>query len=436
MNEILLLMGLLLLSYIGSFLVGDHALRGYGLPSGAEYVVLGFLLGPVVLGLVERTTLATFQPVASVALGWLSLNAGLSFGFVGSRRVRPGRLLFGLGLSLATGGLVAAVAWLVAPWVAPALGPRDVTVLALGVGAASAETTRHAITWVVQRYEAHGRLAGLLADIADSGELGPLLLMGVAFALAPAAEGAWGLPVYGWTGLTLAIGAALGLVAVVLLGNDFRLVQSWGVLLGTSLLTVGTAARFGLSPLIATFAMGVAIAGLSRHRDEVVAMVRPTERPVLLPVLLLAGTHLAAPQESALLWVVAAALAARVLATLGTGLLVRVTFADARHASPALGLALMSSGAIAMSVGLAFALRFPGPVGDGVLITAAVATVAGEFIGPPALRSVLRRAGEVTLAQARSQTDVEMPVVEPAPEKPGEDGPLAEDTTSPQEESR
>ena len=72
MNALLLLMGLLVLSYIGSFLVGGRALRGVGLPSGAEYVALGFLLGPHVLGIVERSMLVSFEPIVQVALGWLA----------------------------------------------------------------------------------------------------------------------------------------------------------------------------------------------------------------------------------------------------------------------------------------------------------------------------------------------------------------------------
>ncbi|AKT40258.1 cation:proton antiporter [Chondromyces crocatus] len=395
MNAVWLLMGLLLLSYIGSFLVSGHALRGYGLPSGSEFVVLGFALGPFVLGLVEGPTLSLFEPVTDVALGWLALVVGLGFGFSGERRVGPGRLALGVGLSLGVGGVVAAAVWFAAGVLAKDLEGRDRTVLALGVGAACGETTRHAVAWVVERYRARGRLSSLIDDLADSDDLGPLLIMGVAFALAPAAQGAWAIPVYVWTAITIGVGVALGLIAVVLLGSDFRLIQSWGVLLGTSLLTIGTAARFGLSPLLATFVMGVTIAGGSRHRGEIVAMVAPTERPVLLPVLMLAGAHVRPLAAAYLLPLACVALMARVLAKLGAGLVVRQVCGPASSAPPALGLSMLSCGAVAMSMGLAFSLRFPGNVGDAVLLSAAVATVFGEFVGPVSLRSMLRRAGEI-----------------------------------------
>ncbi len=403
MNAILLLMGLLVLSYIGSFLVGGHVLRGFGLPSGAEYVVLGFLIGPVVaLGLLDRSTLAAFEPVADAALGWLALVVGLGFGFVGSRRARAARLALGAGLALAGGAAVAAAVWILAARLHPHLAPEQRAVLSLGVGAACAETTRHAILWVTERHRASGPLSSLIADLADSDDLAPLLLMGVAFALAPAAAARWTIPFYGWTLVTAAIGVALGLIAVVLLGSDFRLIQSWGVLLGTSLLAIGTSARLGLSPQLAAFAMGVTIAGASRHREEIVEMVAPTERAVLLPVLLLAGAHVEPRDARFLLPIVGVALAARAAAKLGAGLVVRAAFREARGAGPGLGLGLLSSGAVAMSVGLAFALRFPGEVGRAVLAAAAASTLAGEFVGPAALRAALRRAGEIAEPSSRA----------------------------------
>jgi hypothetical protein len=51
-----------------------------------------------------------------------------------------------------------------------------------------------------------------------------------------------------------------------------------------------------------------------------------------------------------------------------------------------------------MVVAVAYAIRFPGPVGDTALLAAAAATVAGEFAGIPALRASLRRAGEAAEA--------------------------------------
>jgi hypothetical protein len=59
----------------------------------------------------------------------------------------------------------------------------------------------------------------------------------------------------------------------------------------------------------------------------------------------------------------------------------------------------MSSGALAMCIGLAFDLRFPNATGDTVLAVAVLSAVAGEFVGPARLRHVLAAAGEIDAEQ-------------------------------------
>src|SRR5579862_1162222 len=60
-NAVLLLMGLLVLSYIGSFLVTRRSVGSTGLPSGIEYTALGYLLGPHALGLIGPDDLKAFE---------------------------------------------------------------------------------------------------------------------------------------------------------------------------------------------------------------------------------------------------------------------------------------------------------------------------------------------------------------------------------------
>jgi Kef-type K+ transport system membrane component KefB len=400
-NSIWLLMGLLLLSYVGSFLVGGRAIRGVGLPSGTEYVVFGFLLGPSALGLVERSMLELFQPVAEVAVGWLVFVLGLNYGMDGNRRVRMGRVIGGSFIALLTGAAVGAAAWFFLRWRAD-LEPMDRLMVAAGIGAVSAETTRYAVQWVVERHLAKGPVSQLVADLADSDDLAPLIAVAFLFALRPVAHLSVPIvvPFHAMAGITLGLGVVLGIMAALLLGRQFQLGETWSVLIGMSLLLIGTTNRLGLSTIAAMFAMGVALSAASRHRVEIVAMVMPTERGVMLPALLLAGAHVNFTSTRYLPWLIAACLAARVFIKWLVGIGLLAVSRDARRAGPRLGLGLLSAGALAMSIGLAFALRFPGPVGDLVLATAAVTTVLGEFVGPASLRSVLRRVGEIPEEQA------------------------------------
>jgi Kef-type K+ transport system membrane component KefB len=391
-NAIWLLMGLLALSYIGSLLVGGRAIRGMGLPSGVEYVVLGFLLGPTGLGLVDRATLATFEPFAHVALGWLMFVIGITFGMTGDRRVRPARLVGGLVVSLVSGGAVFAAVWFFLAWRSP-LSPMERLLVSGGIGAAGAETTRYAVRWVATRHHAEGPVSDLVNEIAECDDLVPILAVAVLFALYPPAV-AVHLSTLGWVGITVGLGLLLGAMAALLLGRTFRLAETWGVLLGMSLLAVGTAERLGLASVSALFVMGVTLSALSPHRPELRRILAPTEHAVMLPALLLAGAYTELGIARYVPYLLGTVIAARVLVKVLIGLGLLGVAPVARAAGPRLGLGLLSSGALAMSIGLAFALRFPGPVGGLVLACAAAITVFGELVGPASLRSVLTRAGE------------------------------------------
>lgn len=430
MNPILVLTGLLVLSYLGSFLVSGRALRGVGLASGLEYVVLGFALGPHALGLVGRELFDAFEPLAHVALGWIALLMGLDFGRSidpaaprgaresmqpgDSMRPRPrppgdsirpraresarppavrsvkvAHLAIGLLNGLGTGAAVAGAVWIFATRVRHMDPNLDLVLLAGGVGAACAETTRHAIRAAIERYGARGPLTTLLYGATQADDLVPFFATSVLFSFAPT-QIPLPVPWWGWVGITFGLAVVLGAMTAAHIGGELRVDQTWGVLLGMSVLGIGVAARLGLATITVLFLMGVATAALSRHRHGLRAMVAPIEQPILLPALVLAGAHIDFRAMPGLGWIAAIAVLARVAMKIVLGYPI-----GARRNSPLVGAGLLSSGALTMTVGLAFALRFPGPIGGSVLAIAGIACVVGEVVGPAMLRRSLRDAGEV-----------------------------------------
>jgi Kef-type K+ transport system membrane component KefB len=398
------LLGLLLLAYLGTFLVGNRTIRGFGLSSSVEYVVLGFFLGPV-LGILDRSALALFDPLTHLAIGWLALLVGLDYGHNNGVRVRLRSGLLGSLMALATFALLFLELWALLPSITP-LPPRERTILAAGVAVACTETTHHAVRWVVERYQAEGPLARLFGEMTDVEDMVPILACAVIFALNPTPDAP--LPPLPSALVSLGLGVGIGLLTAALLGREFRLDESWRLLLGASLLTIGLSVQTKMSPLTTLFAMGVTISISSGHRMEIVAMTAPTERAVLLPALLVAGARLDLTTSSVVPTLALLAVLGRLGAKLLCGAGLRALLPEARATQPWMGLSLVSAGGLAMSIGLAFNLRFPGLLGDAVLASAAAATLLGEFIGPPSLRATLARNGEIA-----GPTTTPPPLVQP-----------------------
>jgi hypothetical protein len=393
-DSLLLLMGLLLVAYLGAFLFGgERAVSGVGLPSNVEWVVLGVALGPVALGVVSRSLVDAVQSVVTVGLAWLMLTAGVHYAATDRGRVRFVRILAALPWASVTAGAVFAAAWFAVPRLAPELLPRRL-VLCLALASVSCETTRHVMRWVRERYGARGPLLDLLEDIASGEDIVPIVLLVALFAVARESRLPW-LGPGALAGVTVGLGVVLGGLCALLLGREFRLRESWGTVLGISLLGIGVSAMVGLPFVVVSFLIGAVLVTVSRHADEVRAMLGPTERGAVLPVLIVCGVRIEVHQLAHTLAIFAVVLGARIASKIVLAR-VLVTFSpDARAAGGMLGFGMLSSGSLTMSIGLMCAIAFRGPVGDTVLAVAAALCVAGELLGPPALRASLRRAGEL-----------------------------------------
>ncbi len=410
MNPLWALMGLIAAAFVGSVLVGRQGQRRHGLASGSEPVLVGFLLGPTVLGLVTPGLLEVFTPLAQVGLGWVALIVGLDYGWVDRRPIPAWRRVGGTLAGLLTMALVSGAVFLLLRRLQPGEaawwedGPTWVE--AGGIGAACAETTRHAVRWVADRVKASGPVTELLLDVSDADDLGPFLVCGALFALVPPPGLRWAVnPAVLWAG-QIGLGVAIGLLTALLVSREFRSRSLWGVLFGTSTIAIGLAVRADLAVLTVGFCMGLGLGAVSRHRQAIRAAVLPVEFPLRLPALLLAGARIDASEGAFLAWVVPAALLARLLSKTLVAACAALVCPPLRRAGPALAPGLLACGPNSMAIGLAFALRFPGRVGEAVLVSAAAATILGELVAPLGLRSALRSAGEAT-AQTGSQPAVE-----------------------------
>ncbi len=382
---------LLIVAYLGGFLMGGRGIRGVGLPSGSEWLVLGIVAGPSALGVVSGAEVAIFAPLAILAAGWIAMIAGLVFGVDGGRRTSAGGIALGLVAGvLSIAGVAAAVDAVLLH--VPAAGeafpaPGQRLVLVVGISAALADTSRRVATWARERLGADGPLLRRVADVALADDLAPILAVSLLVSL-DESRGIHALPAGG-----MLLGAVLGGACALLLGRQPRPSTMWSLVFGFSLLAIGSAVQLDVAPLAASFAFGLALAALSPVRDQARKMAVGVMGAVIIPALFLSGARSSLVGGPAL-WIAAAAIGARIAAAVVVAGLVALSSPAARRGGPALALAFFAPGPLGIAVALAVGLRFQGAAGDLVLSTTVAAAVLGEFLGPPALRRALRRAGE------------------------------------------
>lgn len=394
MSGLWALLVLLAVAWLGGLVGPRNTSRGQGLASGAEWVALGFVVGPAVLGLVSREITGALAPLAGAGVAWLAAIVGLEHGAAG-RKLAPARQLAAVLLVLPPFLLVAAAVAATLAWREGTafLGGRDHLLLSLWVAAALAATSRSAMRWAVERQGARGPVAQLLGDLTFADDLAPVIVLS-----ALSAHSAVGLVrepagLVGAGVASLALGAVVGLGAALLVRLDARDDAIAATLLGTTLVVAGLATWLGLSLIASAYALGRTTAMASGSRERLASLADRLERPVLLPTLVVAGSLVDPLARPGLLPIAAAAIAALLAGKVVSSLALAAASPPLRRSALALGPALASPGPFAMCVGLVASLRSPGGTGGAVLACAAAAVVAGELLSPTALRRALGRAG-------------------------------------------
>src|SRR3990170_9044813 len=79
MQTTLAALAVVAVGYIFAYLLFDRLRDRYGYVGGAEYVIIGFLLGPRVTGLLDAGQVQDLTPIVSLALGWLGMLLGTYF---------------------------------------------------------------------------------------------------------------------------------------------------------------------------------------------------------------------------------------------------------------------------------------------------------------------------------------------------------------------
>ena len=126
-------------------------------------------------------------------------------------------------------------------------------------------------------------------------------------------------------------------------------------------------------------------------------MLARSEQAVLLPVLMLSGAELEVKKVGPMLGLFAAALVGRFVVRLLLAPVFARLSGVPKSTAPALAVGLLPSGALSVTLGLAFESRYPGAIGDTILAISVGLAVAGEVVGPAALRRALVGAGEITV---------------------------------------
>jgi Kef-type K+ transport system membrane component KefB len=405
-SPVLVFVGLLGVAFMGG--LGRRGTNSLGL--GAEYLVAGVIVGPAILGLVNRDTLQGFVPLIVMGLGWLAAVVGLRHGTHENTFV--GRKIYGSAflVSVVNVILLAGAAYLLARKTG-AFGPSEATVLAVLIGGSLSVPSDGGVHPGLTKVHPAWRIR---SGLGNSAMFPPLIALSLVIAFSPP-QAAIAAPGWAWALGGPAVGVVFGVTVAALLGSKLHYAEFWPVFVGAVLLSSGLALRLRV-PLVSTaFAVGLCVAALSPLRSKVRALTQKTEGPLLLPLVVLGGALVVWPTTRSQWELVFALVGLRLAIHYLTGRVLARAFRAEVPGGHELSMSLLPLGNLGLAVALGASFRQPGLVGSTVLLSACLVAVFGDLLGARPLERLFARNAELEASKP--------PPAESRPDIPGEDLP-------------
>jgi len=398
MDIIILILALILLSYIMSgraFRIRRPTLAIH-LTYGAEFALVGVLLGPYVLNILTPDLIDQLEPLINICLGWI----GLMFGF--QLRLKDLKLLplsnyFIAGIETGTTFVIMLIAFLgVKDMFGATIGyPQAGTALAFMLAAIAIISSPSIITAVIKRSHAHGRVSRTLQYISSFDNVFGLLAFGLIYPFfhysIKVGEGA--LPGWAWLIISLGAGVALGALFHCFIAPRANSNQNLIIAVGMVTFSTGIAYDLHLSALVTNVAVGAVLCNYSERYDRFYRLLVHAERPLYVILLIMAGALWRMSPLIAALSVIF--IVVRVVGKSVGGIAAFKRYPNIIENPGLFGSALLAQGGMALAIAIDYRFLMPGET-SSVLIGLVLTTLAlNGLISPHTIKYLLKREGEI-----------------------------------------
>ncbi len=374
---------------LGGLLLGEglHKLR---IPAISGYLVLGLLLGPTALGLLDVTQLKGLERLSELALGLIALTVGLEFEW---QHVKE------LGVTMLVLAVVAALGALAAVLVGVGLYTGDWR-LALLLAAIATATAPAATFLTIAEYKAAGPLCETTKMVVALDDALGIAIFALALSAAELLSG---------EATTASVGQGLGLAAWELIGSPLmgfglglglsrlsRRLRRWSIplLLSGTLLAVGVAHTLHLSALLTCMAVGAALVNTNPRATRELEGLEPAFDVIYILFFGLAGASLHLDSIISVGLLGGLYIALRAVGKYGGAVAGSLLTRRSRAVTSNLGLTLMPQAGVAVGMAMICRERLPA-FADTITTVVLAGVLVFELVGPMCTRLAIVRAGEV-----------------------------------------
>ncbi len=368
------------------------------LQTGAQFLFVGFLLGPEVLGLFPTAAVEDLFPLLALALGWIGFLFGLqldrsSLGHFPKRYHLAMILQAVLTYLIFAGG-----AWLIFSWTGIL---SDETRPLMWVAAATAAiSTPAALSMVSSNFLLRGRVRRLLLFHSSlDAVVGIIAVQWIYGALHPN-PGFLPMPAVVWLAAATGLGLLCALIFLRVSQPRAGKEELVLFLLGVSAFASGAALKLQLSPLFVSVVMGAIVANLAPDKDRIFQALQNWEKEIYVVLLLLAGALIRLETIWVLPLGIGYFLIRGIAKTVANGVAPKLS--GLRDLSPKIGMGLVAQGGISLAMALSAVLIFADldlvdeTAGSTFLAVIVIGVILSELVGPFLAIRLFRAVGEIS----------------------------------------
>lgn len=394
MSSSLILVLIVIGGYVAARLAVDFIARRFLVVAGAEYLLLGILLGPRASGLMSSNVVDSFGPFITLAIGWMGAVIGAELYLPALLRIRGVVYQTALLEALLTTATVSGVMYAilifllgVSPPVALApsviLGAIAATTSSSGVAVAVRRLAREgaARTPVLQQVRVAAGTDGIVAILVFS------LLLCMTHPSPPA--GIRPPTPTEWAVITIAIGLIAGILYHLFLGSERDPDRLFIALAAAITLASGTAVYARLSPLLPTMLIGAILVNTSQNRTAIATALHRVQRPLYLVLLIFAGAAWR-PSARASVWLILGYVVVRLGAKLGSARIATRLGGRVDELGLNWGRALMGHGSLAVAIALNYRILDSSALPNLVFTAALVSVFLTDVLSARFVRNAVQ----------------------------------------------
>jgi hypothetical protein len=408
LGTVVLLVVVIGVAYVLAHNVVERLQRRFLVVSGAEYLLLGFLLGPAFPAIHALDNVTGLLPIIALAAGWVGLLRGTDFDFTSLQKLDPAtwrvvflhHLLPGVAVGIGSYYFFTETSWIL-------VSSREAALSASALACFAAADSAEPFDLLARRYEVSGRLAPLLRNGTRLGDIAVILAFGLIFCVfhenAPEAQD-YSPALWAW--VTVLLGGALGFLFSLFLAGDESDNSRFLALVGIIAFASGGAYFLELSPLAVNLSMGFVLVNFARGGQLLHTTLESTERPMTLVLLIFAG----ALWEPTALVPTMLVLGGFLVARTGAKWLASVIAGWGTSLRKDLFRGLLAHGNVTLAMAVSFRLVYDGEAAKIAYSAVLGSIILNDLMAPRLLRGLLVDEGEIQreLKDSDSQTSIEV----------------------------